>query len=276
MRTLQTAVMGVLIAAAVSMVVFRVAMPYAFADSQIVRETILQETGQEPGAISVAIRSVVGINPQWWHNMEQIQAQQTPEAFFPPALQWTARAPIIFPLTNMILYGMGLTAGLLGWLAFLWAIGRIGRARPDWLAHALPIFWIGAYFLFMGTRWVKSIRYFLPLYPFLFLLAGWALVYFWQRSEVKWQKAAVGLLAAVVILPSLLWANAFTEIYRQPVTRVTASAWMFDNIPSGATLLYETAAAGPQEYQLPLRGFDFFAGGVCPSISIFAYQKMGR
>jgi YYY domain-containing protein len=267
MPALQTAVLGVLIAAAVSMVVFRVAMPYAFADSQIVRETAWQQTGQEPGPISVAIRSVVGINPQWWNNMEQIQAQQTPEAFFPPALQWTARAPIIFPLTNMILYGMGLTAGLLAWLAFLWAVGRISQARPDWLAHALPVFWIGTYFLFMGTRWVKSIRYFLPLYPFLFLLAGWALVYLWQRSEVKWQKAAVGLLAAVVILPSLLWANAFTEIYRQPVTRVTASAWMFDNIPSGATLLYETAAdpsrvAGPQEYQLPLRGFDFFAEGM--------------
>jgi hypothetical protein len=28
----------------------------------------------------------------------------------------------------------------------------------------------------MGTRWVKSVRYFLPIYPFLCLLAAWLLI----------------------------------------------------------------------------------------------------
>ena len=65
----------------------------------------------------------------------------------------------------MILYGMGFTAGLVAFAGFFWALWRIARLRADWMAHALPVAWSGSYFVFMGTRWVQSIRYFLPIYP---------------------------------------------------------------------------------------------------------------
>jgi YYY domain-containing protein len=283
----QRVALGVLLAAVVSLLVFRVAQPYAFADSQLVRQEALIKTGQEPGAPSLLLRSTIGFNPQWLRNMAEIQAQQKPDAMFPPAVQWTGRAPIIFPLTNMILYGMGVTAALLAWFGFFWALWRISQGRPDWTSHALPVAWVGLYFLFMGTRWVTSIRYFLPIYPFLFLLAGWALVEMWhwasrkrveggqveggqveggqvEGGQVNWRRVGVVLLALVVVLPSLLWANAFSRIYRQPVTRVAASAWMYENVPTGATLLYEVESGSgseQREYHLPLKGYDFYPGG---------------
>lgn len=263
----QRAILGVMLAAVLSIVTFRLAQPYAFSDAALVREQALAQTGQEPGALSVALRSVVGFNDQWLSNMAEIQRLQAPEASFPPALQWTDRAPILFPLTNMVLYGMGLTAGIAAWLGFFWALWRLVRFKPDWMAHAIPVIWSGGYFLFMGTRWVTSVRYFLPIYPTLFLLAAWALFALWDRAGERaaqrrlYGRIGVALLMLLVVVPSLLWANTFVNIYRQPVTRVAASEWIFDNVPSGATLLYEADGA-TREYNLPLKGFDFAPGGI--------------
>ncbi|MBK9055540.1 MAG: hypothetical protein IPL78_32935 [Chloroflexi bacterium] len=77
----------------------------------------------------------------------------------------------------------------------------------------------------------------------------------------------------LVIVPTLLWANAFVDIYRQPVTRVAASAWMYDNIPSAATLLY-TVNGEPRELNLPLRGYRFDPNGI-PAIVRFTLPEQG-
>ncbi|MCB0035663.1 MAG: glycosyltransferase family 39 protein, partial [Anaerolineales bacterium] len=257
----QYALLGVLMAALVSILVFRVAQPYAFAGQELARQTYMNETGREPSTLRLILQSAIGFNPQWRANLEEIQRLQAPEANFPPALQWTDRTDVLFPLTNMILYGMGLLAGIAAWVGFCWALWRIAKAKPDWLIHALPVSWVGLYFLFSATRWVKSIRYFLPIYPMLFLLAGWLLIELWRKSEAKTiQRAVVGVAAALTLISSLLWANAFVEIYRQPMTRVAASEWMFENIPSAATLIYEDESGMEHEIQLPLMEFDFQPG----------------
>ena len=115
----QQLILGGLVAAVVSLIAFRFAQPYAFGDG------------------------FVSLNEQWANNMAEIQRLQAPEASFPPALQWTDRAPILFPLTNMVLYGMGLTAGLAAWFGFFRALWRIVRFRADWLAHLIPVIWSG-------------------------------------------------------------------------------------------------------------------------------------
>ncbi|MCP4421920.1 MAG: hypothetical protein GY805_35350, partial [Chloroflexi bacterium] len=231
----------------------------------IARSEILTQTGQEPGTVEVLLRSIIGFNPQWQSNLEEIQRLQSPDAVFPPALQWTDRDQLIFPFSNMVLYGMGITGGLLAWAGLLWALWHIVRAKPDWMAHAIPVTWSILYFLFMGTRWVKSIRYFLPIYPTLFLLGGWAIFTIWQRVSHSQQKKSlkqtfvVGLIV-LLLVPNFLWANAFIQIYRQPVTRIAASEWMFANIPTAATLIYETDG-NTKELTLPLKGHDFVLGG---------------
>ena len=262
---MQRMMLGVMIAALISIVTFRFAQPYAFADAEIVRTSILAETGEEPGLASTIARSIFGFNPQWRSNMEEIQYQQVPDFSAPFALQWTDRAPILFPLTNMILYGMGLTAGIAAWAGFLWALWRIAKGKPDWVQHAIPVAWAGVYFLFIGTRWVKSIRYFLPIYPVLFLLAGWALFAIWDRMKAAGngrflKKSFAALLIVATVLPSFLWANTFITTYTTPFTRIRASEWIFDNIPSGAALIYE--ANGQQKtVQLPLKQFQFTQDG---------------
>ncbi len=308
-RDLERALIGVALAAVVSIFTFRLANPYAFSDAQMVREQALAEKGQPAGAFTVALKSVIGLNPQFLANMAEIQRLQAPEASFPPAVQWVDRPAILFPLGNMILYGMGLTAGLFAWFAVFWALWRsLQRAQPaiagllpwrhpEWMLHAIPLAWTLLYFLFMGTRWVKSVRYFLPVYPALFALAGWAVAYLWwragrevdsgqgvvgseegttddgrrttaegavgrRRSAVVGRRSAVVLLAAAVALPSLLWAIMFTQIYREPMTRIAASRWIYEHVPSGATLLYDSADGRTREMNLPLKGMLFENQGV--------------
>ncbi|MCP4427302.1 MAG: hypothetical protein GY803_22670 [Chloroflexi bacterium] len=262
----QRAIIGVSLAAFVTIFTIRIAQPYAFADAEIVRQDALSQTGEEPGFLSLTLRSLIGFNPQWVGNMEEIQRLQAPEASFPPALQWTDRAAILFPLSNMVLYGMGLTAGIAAWLGLFWAAWRIVRARPDWMAHAIPVAWSAGYFLFMGTRWVKSIRYFLPVYPTLLLLGAWLLFELWRKARAnRVKQVGVVFLMLVTAVPSLLWANTFITTYTEPFTRLAASEWMYENIPTGATLLYDVgdhqAAGRSHELQLPLKGYDFLDGG---------------
>ena len=277
----QRIILAGMVAVFATLITFRLAQPYAFTDADLARQLVLQETGVEPGPMETFVRSLVGLNPQFLANMEEIQRLQAPEASFPPALQWTDRAPIFFPLTNMVLYGMGVTAAIAAWLGTLWALWRIASFRPDWTAHLIPVSWTLFYFLFIGTRWVKSIRYFLPIYPTLFLLAAWAVFALVQRMKStktgeQWSKRdsplllsssapmhriTLAFLILLVVLPSLLWASSFVQIYRNPVTRVAASNWIFENVPSGATLLYE-ANGENHELQLPLKFFDFYADGI--------------
>lgn len=259
---IQRMIFGIALAAIVSFFAFRVAQPYAFADSALIRETALTETGTEPNFISVAIQSVVGFNPQWRANMDEIQNVQGSDYSAPFALQWTDRTPILFPFTNMVLYGMGITAGLMAWVGVLWALARTVQGRPDWMAHALPMGWSLFYFAFMGTRWVTSTRYFLPIYPTMLLMAAWALWTILQRARASSSQlrplqigGAMALIVTVVV-PSYLWATAYMKTYTQPMTRIEASSWILDNVPSGVSIHY-TANGEELQIQLPMRQFEF-------------------
>ncbi len=272
------AIFGVALAAIASLIVFRLGQPYAFTDAALAKEQVLANTGVELGSLGTAVRSVFGFNEMWLANMEEIQRLQSPEASFPPALQWTNRTPILFPLTNLVLYGVGLTAGIAACLGLIWSLSRIVRFYPDWMNHVIPAIWSLGYFLFMGTRWVKSVRYFLPIYPTLLLLAAWALITLWDmargsssRKTMK-QLVTIGLMF-LVIVPSLIWAYTFTGIYQRQVTRIAASDWIFENVPSGATLTY-LASGEHRELQLPLKEYVFEPGGM-PLLMNFTLPSEG-
>ena len=87
-------------------------------------------------------------------------------------------------------------------------------------------------------------RYFLPIYPFLCLMAAWGLVnLFRYLSYTGWPDKgkffrAVRLIlaalpAAVVIAGTLVWASVFVQtIYHEDHTRVQATKWIYQQIPA--------------------------------------------
>ena len=207
------------------------------------------------------------INPDWWSAMQLASQESNGIGGGPPEEQWTARPILFFPLMNMVLWGMGLPFGLMAWGSFLWASWEVIRYGRNWEAHLLSLVWVGGYFLFMGTRFVKSIRYFLPIYPFLALLTAWGLMELWRLSHPKpasldnaaqanpprplrhrkdrwpgWQVLSA-VLTGVVLLGTLAWATSYVQaVYINGNTRIRATEWIVHHIPSPIQLLLKTSS----------------------------------
>jgi len=251
---LEMTLLQAVVAAVLSVVAFRVFQPYAF---------------EGPGFLNF------GLDKRWLDNMNAIRAQASGDQDLPFAHQWTDRWPIVFPWVNMVVWGMGLPLGLAGWSG--WLLGFIEMIRrSNWERHCLPMAWITGVFLYHGIQFSPSMRYFLQIYPFLALMAAYLLVKVWDAaSETRRQgdretrgledvqiissdtlslrprvpasprlrvlaQLGAALLVLVVVVGTGLWAYAFTRIYTRPVSRVEASRWIYDYIPSAATVQLET------------------------------------
>lgn len=235
-HAIEQIVVRLVLAAFLSVLAFRVLQPIAF---------------QGPSFFNFTL------NEQWLANMREVSETIHGNRDLPPGHQWTNRAPLWFPWKNMVVWGMGLPLGLAAWVGFILATYELFRKQK--LSHLLPVTYVGLVFLHQGTQWVKSLRYFLPIYPFLALLAGYLLIWVWdwavrRQPSLRINVTATGLysvwdrlkprhlaisLLVLVLGGTLLYAIAFTSIYRRPHTRIQASEWIYEHIPAGTVLAVE-------------------------------------
>jgi len=217
--------LGLVLAGALTLLVFRVFNPYAF---------------NGPGFFGLSL------NPRWLADLAEAQHLVSGEAESPPNWQWVARTSYLFPLSNMSLWGMGILFAAAGWGAWAWSGWRLIRGRAGALRNLLPFFWILLYFAWLGKLWVMTMRYYLPMYPMFALLAAWGLVELIRRanrSEVAWRKlASRGLLVGVVSFTTV-WALMFTNIYRHLFSPAAASHWISENVPGDFAMQVEGADA---------------------------------
>ena len=256
------AVVGLAIAGLVTVITFRVFQPYAFLPPNSGPSVEELQFGSLMRLIG-RVGDPIGMrpNPAWLSQMAEVRRQVSGYADIPPNHQWGHRLPLIFPWINMVRVGMGWPLGIMCWLAFAWALWEIGRRHRGSERLILPVVWTALFFTWQGIGWVKTMRYFLPVYPFLILLAAWALITLWDRVQAllaergapRWHWSALfsGGLAAVVVLSAYGWGFAVSRIYTRPVTRVAASRWMLEHVPSDVTLEFSTPT-GPRRYQLGL------------------------
>lgn len=196
-------------------------------------------------------------NADWVESMKVAMGESAGEGGGPPGEQWAHRTPILFALVNMVMWGMGLALGLACWIGFFMAFWQIIRYGRNWRAHLLPLIWCGGYFGYMGTRWVMSTRYFLPIYPFMCLLAAWGLLEFWRWAQetqpfLPWRRLAAALAIGVVTLGTLAWASAFMQaVYNTPHTRIQAAHWIFQNIAGPIQITWKDAQGNPFSEPIP-------------------------
>src|SRR3990167_7290846 len=94
----------------------------------------------------------------------------------------------------------------------------------------LILFWILLLFFYQGIQFVKALRYFYPIYPFLAIISGFFVVKLFNKLKI-------GLLGYWVIgLLILIYPLSFVSIYSRPHSRVAASEWIYNNIPAGSYL----------------------------------------
>nr|BBH95550.1 hypothetical protein KTA_37490 [Thermogemmatispora argillosa] len=210
-----------------SVLVFFVAMPYAFLDA---RDFIQQVSFQGDLA-----RGLIDL---------------------PYVRQFAGTIPYLYELQNMVLWGQGVTLGLTALLGLLWLCWSL-LTRRQLSAWLVPLAWILVYGAITGSFYVKFMRYMLPLYPFLALLAALLVLQF-QDWLGRWLVGALreaqdtlrvgrvrlarGLgygLLGFVLAGTIFQGLALLNVYSEPNTRIMASRWIYSHLPPGSVLTYE-------------------------------------
>ena len=164
-------------AAVVSLLVFRLFQPYAF---------------QGPSFFNF------GLNPAWVEGIKNSA---------PKAAVWSiSRLPCSgrgaprcwFALGNIVKWGLGLPLGLLAVAGFLWAGWRMLadlRLKGEWQKHAVLWAWTAFYFAWQSPSFNPTMRYFLLIYPTLVIFAAWALVRLYDMGQQSgWRTPALARL----------------------------------------------------------------------------------
>ncbi len=184
-------------------------------------------------------------------DITQQRAQATGKSDMPWNLQW-ARRSHLYSFTNLTVWGLGLPLGILAWAGFLFMGWRI--LKGEW-RHALLWGWTALYFVWQSLQFNPTMRYQLPIYPLLEMMAAWlvfeaANVRTFKRLNVRTFVAA--LISIVVIALTAVWAFAFHSIYIRPEPRMAASHWIFQNIPGPINAEINTGGDGTTIYNQPL------------------------
>lgn len=217
------ALFGLVIAGIISIIGFRLFNPYAF---------------MGPGFFGLSI------NERWTRDLSQASYLVSGAAEMPPNWQWAGRTPYLFPLSNIVLWGTGIALGLTAIWGWVWSGYRLVFGRLGAMRNILLFIWILVYFGWLGRNWVSTMRYFLPLYPVMALLAAWALVELVRRAQnAPIRRTVAVVLMSGVVLFTFLWAMMFTNIYRHQLTRVQASHWVWENVSGDFSMRLEDVDA---------------------------------
>ena len=187
-------------------------------------------------------------NPQFIQNITDLRSQGTRESMFPPAIQWLSITPILFPFKNLVLWGLGLPLGLTSTFAVFYYLlvfikSILKKKNVKIISNSLKyisakqfnffilIFWILFLFFYQSIQFTPSMRYFLPIYPFLAIICAGFITNI-VITELK--HPHIVIVALLVIF--FIWPLSFLSIYSRPHSRVSASEWIYKNIPKGSTI----------------------------------------
>ncbi|MBI5935179.1 MAG: glycosyltransferase family 39 protein [Chloroflexi bacterium] len=204
-------------------------------------------------------------NEQWIANMKEIQAQATGLADTYWNLQW-ARRTHLYSFTNLTVWGLGLPLSLLAWTGFLVMGWRVFKNRET--RHILLWSWTALYFAWQSLQFNATMRYQLPIYPLLAMMAAWV-VFNVERSTLN-VKRLTFTIGSIVLVLTAIWAFAFLKVYTRPETRIEASRWIFKNIPGPITLRFQDGISQP----LPFPS-DGIILGDAPYLTSFTARQDG-
>jgi hypothetical protein len=158
----------------------------------------------------------------------------------------------------MVLWGLGLPLGILSILGVMCSFikipkrfkqinkfpskaGQLIAETDNQILLTLILVWTVGLFIYQGLQFVKTMRYFYLVYPFLAILsANFLFVVSLKVKKRLLRKSYVFLsLCFFVFMSLMIWPLSFITIYSRPHSRVQASEWIYDNIPKGSTLSCE-------------------------------------
>ncbi len=181
-------------------------------------------------AYPYAFTHYFGINPKIIANFRELKGFDSPEGFFPPSVQWITTKPIFYPLWQLIWYGMGLPLALFACAALPFAL-RIKHKRMIWIL----IVYTASIFIYQGIQYSKPLRYFYPMIPMLLVMTAIGSGYI--ANFFRTFKHYILFMSICVLI---VYPIAFTGIYTRTHSRISASGWIYRNIPAGSIISGES------------------------------------
>ncbi len=165
------------------------------------------------------------------NNINILKSFENPAQLYPPAVQWLSKS-VFFPIINIIFFGVGP-------LYFLCAVlGVLLLLKKKNSLVALHIVWVFGFIILQSIQFAKTMRYFIFIYPSVAIFAAVGL----HAVFAKVRHFARPLFFSCIFLVGigiLFWPLAFMSIYTKDHSRITASYWIYDNIPSRSVISYE-------------------------------------
>lgn len=152
-----------------------------------------------------------------------------------------------FWFTNTLWWSLGPAMEIAGLAGVLWLLYR--RDTRALVAASFPI----AYFL-SAAQGLPFIRYAVPLAMGLAVTAGVLCGDLLARPRLR--AAGIGL-TTLVVMTTTIYAAAYMNVFTSPDARLSASAWLRDNVPEGAHILVEPAHNRPPTGSYLTRDLDF-------------------
>ena len=223
-RVFLSQLLGLVLAGAGAFLAFRVFNPYAFAG---------------PGFLDILP------NERWLENLQRIGAGVSSLQDFPPNWHWVARSPIVHVFKDMLFWGMGLGFGILGWFGWCWAAYRLLRNRKRSTDLPILILWVGGYLLWMCRLTALTIRYFLPLYGPLAILAGWCLIELFRQARSSGRSLPITAIP-LVLAGALLAAAGGYQIAAGQADATAVTAFAVGLVLLACALIPRFSAVRPQ------------------------------
>jgi len=185
------------------------------------------------------------ISKLFMENLKTLKSWEGKDIWFPPAIQWINKKPVIFSLMNFAVFGVGIPYFLLIIVGMLKIFNPSSKLRTSgnqvsrFTLHVLAL-WVVGFFLYQSTQFVKAMRYFIFIYPFMAIFAAFGMNEFLliiKRYSKKTVLSYVFYVLSVVLV--LVWPLMFSSIYFHKHTRVEASEWIYDNLPNNSFILAE-------------------------------------
>ena len=180
------------------------------------------------------------LNKEWIAGIAEQRAQASGQADPPWNLQWSRRTHL-YSFENLTLWGLGLPLGILAWAGFLFMGWRILKGDHQ---HLMLWAWTAFYFVWQSFQFNPAMRYQLPIYPLLCMMAAWVVFEIPKLTADRRQQTIVRVLSSVVALIVLAlttaWAFAFQSIYLRDEPRMAATRWIFENAPSSVNISIDT------------------------------------
>ena len=171
------------------------------------------------------------LHPQFISSLSTLKQFDSPSSWYPPTIQWIGTKPILFSLLNTSFYGLGIPTFLI-LVAGSFLIMKFGSWRFRWL-----IVWVWSFFIFQSVQFTKALRYTYFLYPWFAMICAYAVTSLIKRLPVKNPRTI--FLKVVIIICCSIWPLMFWAIYQQPHSRIKASTWIYQNIPTNSVIATE-------------------------------------